>query len=178
MQTITFSQLLLLLLTHKVDPWPINKDVHPLPPTCSFSKLPHSYGFWGCTRPTGGVCGLKRNIICDSSNSRPSAVLEKTPPTTPTKTPSVPSTSLQRAPSGHEMKERPVVRGEVQSSGQVMIIRRVLASNLVLSLLCSTGYWLPLCQSLPSQALQMVKKMTARGSWWSWSLTRRACRSD
>ena len=167
MQTITFSQLLLLLLTHKVDPWPINKDVHPLPPACSFSKLPHSYGFWGCTRPTGGVCGLKRHIVCDSSY-----VLKKTPPTTPTMAPSAskPGTTPPTLPEpiGYDVqaniKEHHLEVEEVKFSGKVIRRRKYsLSSNLVLSLLCSTRYWLPPCQALPSRAMEIVRKNLLQG---------------
>ena len=138
-----------------------------LPPGCLYSKLPHSYGFWGCNRPTGGVCGLKRHIVCDSSY-----LLKKTPSTTPTTAPaaSVPGTTPPTLPDpiGYDVqaniKEQHLEVEEVKFSGKVITRRKYsLSSNLVLSLLCSTRYWLPPCQALPSRAMEIVRKNLLQG---------------
>ena len=161
-----FSLLSLLLL-----PLPHHSlPAYPLPPGCSFTKLPHSYGFWGCTRPTGGVCGLKRQIVCDSSY-RSSPVLKKTPPKTPTKAPSVPGTNSPTLPDpsgGYNVqaniKTQPLGGGQSAPENDTRRKEpRLLSSNLVLALLCSTRYWLPPCQSLPSQALEIVRKNLLQG---------------
>ena len=162
MQATTVSFLLLLLL---LSPQP--NISYSLPPGCSYGKLPHSYGLWGCSRPTGGVCGLKRHIVCDSP-----IALKKTPPTCTSMAPSVPGTSSPRLSDpiiGSDMqtniKEQDLEVKFPRLSGKVARRRKSnrLSSNLVVSWLCTTRYWLPSCQASPSHAIQMVWKNLLQG---------------
>ena len=71
MSLVTPILPLLLLLPH---------PSHHLPAGCAFRQTdPHSYAFWGCTRPTGGACGLKKHIVCDSADER--SLQKKSSPT-------------------------------------------------------------------------------------------------
>ena len=160
MQATTVSFLLLLL-----SPQP--NISYSLPPGCSYGKLPHS--LWGCSRPTGGVCGLKRHIVCTYSP----IVLKKTPPTSTSMATSTTSPRLSDPITGSDMQtnieeQHLAVKFPRLLSGRPGKVTRRrksnrLSSNLVVTWLCTTRYWLPSCQASPSHAIQMVWKNLLQG---------------
>ena len=151
---------LLLLLPH---------PSHHLPAGCVFRQTdPHSYAFWGCTRPTGGACGLKKHIVCDSADERSlqkksSPTPMPTMPTTTFATPTVvPIQNLLEA----IMKQKPVreVIGNLARTQPGYLARlpavtrtRRFSPSPEFSLLCLKRRWLPICKEfLTKRAVEIV----------------------
>ena len=130
---------------------------HNLPAGCSFRQTdPHSYAFWGCTRPTGGACGLKKHIVCDSADER--SLQKKSSPTPmPTTTFATPTVVHIQNIVETIMKQKPVreVIGNLARTQPGYLARlpavtrtRRLSPSPEFSLLCLKRRWLPICNHL------------------------------